>query len=191
MLQSIKRQIFFNSSSLDNLYLENGLADRTNRVKIECHFSILYFMKLNYFTKRLSTVGRYLAATVLCVSAMAFVWQGAFFSNTAAMASPAVNSIAAADLGDQVQDKASKDAGRAKNFIRDTEDKVKQTAKTNAAKVDRASDDGSLVERKAKKDAATIEKRAGEDSARTQKAVDNTKNAVERAVDSIKGAFGQ
>jgi hypothetical protein len=52
-------------------------------------------MKLNSFTQRLSTVGRWMAATVLCVSAMTFVWQGAFFSNTAAMASPAVNSMAA------------------------------------------------------------------------------------------------
>ncbi|MEG5135576.1 hypothetical protein QUB52_02655 [Microcoleus sp. A6-C6] len=152
-------------------------------------YLILYSMKLNYFIKRISTVGRYLAATVLCVSAMAFVWQSSLFSNTAAMASPAVSSIAAADLGDQVQNKASTDAGRAKNFIRDTEEKVKETAKTNAAKVDRASEDGSVAERKAKKDAATIEKRAEEDSARTQKAVDNTKNAVERAVDSIKDAF--
>ena len=152
-------------------------------------YLIVYCMKLNSFTQRLSTVGRWMAATVLCVSAMTFVWQGAFFSNTAAMASPAVNLIAAADAGDGVQEKASKDAGRTKNFIRDTEEKVKETAKTNAAKVDRASDDGSVVERKAKKDAATIEKRASEDSARTQKAVDNTKNAVERAVDGIKGVF--
>jgi uncharacterized protein (DUF2147 family) len=153
-------------------------------------YLIVYCMKLNSLTQRLSTVGRWMAATVLCVCAMAFVWEGAFFSNTAAMASPAVNSMAAeADAGDAVQEKASKDAGRAKNFIRDTEEKVKETAKTNAAKVDRASEDGSVVERKAKKDAATIEKRASEDSARTQKAVDNTKNAVERAVDSIKGVF--
>ena len=146
-------------------------------------------MKLNSFTQRLSTVGRWMAATVLCVSAMTFVWQGGFFSNTAAMASPAVNLIAAADAGDTVQEKASKDAGRTKNFIRDTEEKVKETARTNAAKVDRASEDGSVVERKAKKDKDTIEKRASEDSARTQKAVDNTKNAVERAVDGIKGVF--
>ncbi|MEG3928510.1 MULTISPECIES: hypothetical protein [unclassified Microcoleus] len=154
-------------------------------------YLLLYSMKLNYFTKRLSTVGRLMATTVLCVSAMAFVWSGAFFSNTAAMASPTVNLIAAADAGDAVQEKASKDAGRAKNFIRDTEEKVKETAKTNASKVDRASEDGSVVERKAKKDAATIEKRASEDSARTQKAVDNTKNAVESAVDSIKGVFSK
>ncbi len=77
-----------------------------------------------------------MAATVLCVSAMTFVWSGAFFSNTAAIASPTVNLIAAADVGDGVKEKASNDSGRAKNFIRDTEEKVKETAKTNAAKVD-------------------------------------------------------
>lgn len=148
-------------------------------------------MQLNYLMKRLSTAGRWMATTLLCLSAIAFMWQGAFFSNTSAMAAPALNSIAAADLGDKIQGKASEDAGRAKNFIRDTEDKVKETAKKNATKVDRATDNGSVAERKAKKDAATIEKRAEEDSARTQKAVDNTKNAVERTVDSIKDAFGK
>jgi hypothetical protein len=148
-------------------------------------------MKLNYLMKRLSTAGRWMATTLLCLSAIAFVWQGAFFSNTSAMAAPFANSIAAADVGNKIQDKASTDAGRAKNFIRDTEDKVKETAKKNAAKVDRATDYGSVAERKAKKDAATIEKRAEEDSARTQKAVDNTKNAVERTVDSIKDVFGK
>lgn len=147
-------------------------------------------MKLNYLMKRLSTVGRWIATTVFFVSAIAFVWQGAFFSNTAAMADPAVNLIASSDLGDQVQEKTSKDAGRAKNFIRDTADKVEQTAKTNAKRVEQATDDnGSFIERKAKTDAARIEKRAEEDAARTQKAVDNTKNAVERAVDNIKDAF--
>jgi len=146
-------------------------------------------MKLNYFTKRLSTVGRWMATTVFCVCAIAFVWQGAFFSNTTAMAAPAANLIASADAGDQVKEKTSKDAGRAKNFIRDTADKVEQTAKTNAAKVDQATDDGSFVERKAKKDAGRIVQRAEEDAARTQKAVDNTKNVVERTVDNIKDAF--
>jgi hypothetical protein len=146
-------------------------------------------MKLNYLTKQLSTLGRWIAITVFCVSTIAFVWQGAFFSNTAAMASPAVHLIASADIGDQVQDKTSKDAKRAKNFIRDTADKVEQTAKENARKVDRATDNGSFVERKAKRDAARIEQRSEEDAARTQKAVDNTKNVVERAVDNIKDAL--
>jgi hypothetical protein len=148
-------------------------------------------MKLNYFTKQLSTVKRWMATTVFCMLAIAFVWQGAFLSNTSAMAAPAATLIASADAGDRVQEKTSKDAGRAKNFIQDTTDKVKEAAKSNAGKVDQATDNGSFIERKAKKDAATIQKRADEDSARTQKAVDNTKNVVERTVDNIKDAFGQ
>ncbi|QKQ72521.1 hypothetical protein [Nostoc sp. TCL240-02] len=148
-------------------------------------------MKSNYFTKQLSTVKRWMATALFCMLAIAFVWQGAFFSNTSAMAEPSATLIASKDAGDQVQEKASKDAGRAKNFIQDTADKVKQAAKSNANKVDQATDSGSFAERKAKRDAATIQKRADEDAARTQKAVDNTKNAVERTVDNIKDAFGK
>jgi len=148
-------------------------------------------MKLNYFTKRLSILGHWIATTLFCVSAIAFIWQGAFFSNTAAMANPAPISIATSDAGDQVKDKASTDAGRAKNFIDDTKDKVKETANKNADKVDRAADNGSVVERKANRDAARIEQRADEDAARTKKAVDNTKNAIERTVDSIKDTFSK
>jgi uncharacterized protein YjbJ (UPF0337 family) len=146
-------------------------------------------MKLNDLLKRVSTVGRFLATTLFCVSAVAFVWQGAFFSNTAAMAAPTANLILATDVGSQVQGKVSEDAGRAKNFIEDTKDKVKETANKNASRVDQADDEGSFVERKAKSDRDTIEKRAEEDAARTEKAVDNTKNAVQSAIDSIKGAF--
>ncbi|WP_373526408.1 hypothetical protein [Nostoc sp.] len=148
-------------------------------------------MKLNYFTKGFSTVGRWITTTLVCLLAIAFVWQGAFFSNTSAMADNGVNLIASKDVGDQVQEKTSKDAGRAKNFIDDTADKVKQTAKNNANKVDNTTDNGSFVERKAKRDAARIEKRANEDASRTKEAVDKTKNAVERTVDSIKDAFGK
>ena len=148
-------------------------------------------MKLNYFTKQLSTVKRWMATTLFCMLAIAFVWQGAFFSNTSAMADPAGTLIASADAGDQVKDKTSKDAGRAKNFIDDTADKVKEAAKSNASKVDEATDNGSFAERKAKKDAATIQKRADEDSARTKEAVDKTKNVVERTVENIKDAFGK
>ena len=148
-------------------------------------------MKLNYVTKQLSTVKRWMATTLFCMLAIAFVWQGAFFSNTSAMANPAVTLIASTDAGDRVQGKASEDAGRAKNFIQDTTDKVKQAAKSNASKVDQATDNGSFVERKAKKDAARIQERADEDSARTKEAVDNTKNVVERTVDNIKDAFGK
>ncbi|MEH2248210.1 hypothetical protein [Nostoc sp.] len=149
-------------------------------------------MRLNYLTKQLSTVKRWMATTLFCMLAIAFVWQGAFFSNTSAMAAPTATLIASADAGDQVKDKTSKDAGRAKNFIQDTTDKVKEAARSNASKVDQATDDnGSFVERKAKRDAATIQRRADEDSARTQKAVDDTKNVVERTVENIKDAFGK
>ena len=147
-------------------------------------------MQLNYFAKRVLTIGRWLTTALLCVSAIAFTWQGAFFSSTAAIAAPASNMIAAADAGSEVQGKASKDAGRTKGFVRDTTDKLKKTAKTNAAKVDRATDNDSAIGRKAKKDAARIERKADKDSARTQKAIDKTKNAVESAVDNIKDAFG-
>ncbi|MBV8886191.1 MAG: hypothetical protein JO235_19660 [Chroococcidiopsidaceae cyanobacterium CP_BM_RX_35] len=147
-------------------------------------------MKLKHFTKRLLTVGRWMATTVLCVSAIALVLQGGFFSNTAAMADPTANLLAAADIGDRVQGKASEDAGRAKNFIRDAADQVERTANKNADRVEQATgNNGSFVERKAKRDTARIEKRSEEDAARTQKAVDNTKNVVERAVDNIKDAF--
>ncbi|MFN6462720.1 MAG: hypothetical protein RMZ41_012855 [Nostoc sp. DedVER02] len=148
-------------------------------------------MKLNYLTKQLSTVKRWMATTMLCMLAMAFVWQGAFFSNTSAMADPAGTLIASKDAGDQAQEKASRDAGRTKNFIDDAADKVKDAAKSNASKVDRATDNGSFIERKAKKDAATIQKRANEDASRTKEAVDNTKNVVERTVENIKDAFGK
>jgi ApbE superfamily uncharacterized protein (UPF0280 family) len=61
-------------------------------------------------------------------SANAFVWQGAFFSNTSAMADPTATLIASSDAGDRSQQKASRDAGRTKNFIEDTADKVKYIA---------------------------------------------------------------
>lgn len=145
-------------------------------------------MKLNL--KRFSTGGRFVARIVLCLSAIAFVWQGAFFSNSNAMAAPGASLIATADAGDRVKEKVSEDAGRAKNFIQDTKDKVERTAKTNASKVEDATDgNGGFFERKAKRDAARIEKRAEEDAARTEKAVDNTKNAVKSTVDKIKDGF--
>jgi gas vesicle protein len=146
-------------------------------------------MKQNHLMKRLLTVGRWMVTTLFCLLAIGFVWQGAFFSNTIAMANPAANLIAAADVGDQVQRAADEVAKDSKNFIRDTADKVEKTANKNAAKVDRADDSGSFVERKAKRDKDRIEQRAEEDAARTQKAVDNTKNIVERTVDNIKDAF--
>jgi hypothetical protein len=138
-------------------------------------------MKLNYFTKQISIVGRWLATALFCVSAIAFIWQGSFFSNPAAMADTNVNLIAS--VGDRAQDKASEDAGRTKGFVRDTADKVERAARKNSEKVNQA-DDGGFFGRKAKRDAARIEKRAEEDTARTQKAIDKTKNAFRKAVDN-------
>lgn len=146
-------------------------------------------MKLNYLMKRLSTVGRFLATTLFCISAIAFVWQGAFLSNTVAMASPAANLIAAADAGDRIKGAADEVAKGSKNLIRDTADKVEQTANKNAAKVDQADDNGSPVEGKAKRDRDRIEQKAEKDAARTEKQVDKSMNAVKRTVDNIKDAF--
>ncbi|MDF5711891.1 MAG: hypothetical protein PUP90_30500 [Nostoc sp. S4] len=145
-------------------------------------------MKLNYLTKGLSTLGRWIATGLFCVSAIAFIWHGAFFVNSSAMASPTTNLIAAADL-DDAKSKASEDAGRTKGFVQETRDKLKETAKTNANKVDDATDNGSFVGRKAQRDAARIQERADQDADRTQKAIDDTKNVVERAVEGIKDAF--
>lgn len=170
--------------------LRNDLVDKLDAVEIKGETKWrLYSMKRNYFVKRLSTLGRLMATALLCLSAIGFAWQGAFFADTAAMAAP-TSLIASADAGDQVQGKAREDAGRAKGFIRDTASKVKETARKNADRVDDATDNGSFVERKAKRDAARIEKRANEDAARTQRAVDDTKNVIERTVDNIKGALG-
>ncbi|MFB2916926.1 hypothetical protein [Aerosakkonema funiforme] len=149
-------------------------------------------MKLNFVTKRLSTVGQWMATALFCVSAIAFFWVGAFFANSPAMAAPLTNAIASADVGSQAQGKASEDAGRTKNFVRDAAEQVKETANKNASRVEQATgSDGNFIERKAKRDADRIEKRANEDSARTQEAIDNTKNAFESAIDGIKDAFGK
>lgn len=148
-------------------------------------------MKLNLFTKRFSTVVRFMATTLFCVLACAFVWQGAFLSNTAAMASPATTLIATADAGDQVKGAADDVARKSKEIIRGSEAKVKETASKNAAKVDAADDEGTVVEGKAKRDRDRIYSKASKDAARTEKAVDKSKNAVEEVVDSIKDAFSK
>lgn len=148
-------------------------------------------MKLNYLMKRLSTVGRFLATTLFCLSAIAFVWDNSFFSSTAAMANPAPILIAAADLGDSVKNAADDVAKGSKDLIRGTKDKVEKTANKNAAKVDQADDNGSVVEGKAKRDRDRIEKRAEEDADRTEEQVDKSMNAVKRTVDNIKDAFSK
>ena len=148
-------------------------------------------MKLNYLTKQISGLGRWLTMAFLSLTAVVFFWQGASLVNSAAMASPTTNFIVAADLGDKVQDKANEDAGRAKGFIRDTANKVERTANKNAGKVDDATDNGSFIKNKAQRDAGRIHERAEQDASRTQNAVDKTKNAIEDAVDNVKDAFGK
>jgi hypothetical protein len=146
-------------------------------------------MKLNVFTKPFSAAKRWVTLTCLSLSAIAFLWQGALISPV--QAAPMAPYFLAADAGDQVQSKASEDAGRAKGFIRDTADKVEQTAKNNASKVDKATDNDSPIADRAKKDAGRIKQYAERDAARTEKAVDKTKNAIENAVDNVKDAFGK
>jgi hypothetical protein len=132
-------------------------------------------------TNLLATVGRWAVTTLFCVSAIAFVWQGAFFSNTTAMAAPSAL-IATTDAGDQIQ----RDN---KNFVRNAAETVKDAARSNANRVDQSTDNGSPIGRKAQRDAARIQQRANEDADRTQRAIDNNVNAVERAVDNIKDVF--
>ncbi|GAA6623479.1 hypothetical protein [Scytonema sp. NUACC26] len=149
-------------------------------------------MKLNYLVKQFSNVGRFLATALFCVSAIAFVWQGAFFAKNTAMAAPVASLIAEADLGSKVQGKVSEDTGRTKNFIRDTKESLKETARKNADRVEDATDnDGNFIQRKANKDAARIAKRAEEDANRTEKVLETEKNVVERAVESVKDAFSK
>lgn len=135
--------------------------------------------------KQFSSVKRWIATSILSLLTIAFVWQGMFIANDTAMA----DSVFLADLGDRVENKADRDLDQTKGFIEDTKEKVKQTANKNASKVDRATDNDSLLENKAKKDAKRIENKADKDAARTKKAVDKTQNVIESAVDSIKDAF--
>jgi hypothetical protein len=148
-------------------------------------------MKLNYFIKQLSTVGRSLVKTLFCLAAIALMWEGAFLATAPAMADTA-NSILVADLGDRIQQKASQDAGRTKSFIQKTAEQVEKTANKNTERVKQATDDdNNFLERRAKRDRDIVEKRAKEDAAQTQKAVDTTKNAIERTVENIKDTFSK
>jgi vacuolar-type H+-ATPase subunit H len=148
-------------------------------------------MKLSFLKDPMSIAGRWLTMALVCVSAIAFIWQGAPLSNDAAWAAVNPSLIASIDdAGNQVKDKVSKDSGRAKGFIRDTADKVERTAQKNAERVENATDDSdSFLEGKAKRDAARIQAKSEKDAARTQKAVDKTQNAVKGTVEKIKDAF--
>jgi hypothetical protein len=147
-------------------------------------------VKQNYFMQRLSTAGRWMATTFLCVAAIAFVWQGAFFSNTTALAD-STPQLLATSVGDQIKEAADNVTEGSKNIIRGTEDKVKETARKNAAKVDRADKDGGMAERKAKRDKNRIERKAEKDAARTEKAAKKSMNAVKGAVDKVEGALSK
>ena len=147
-------------------------------------------MKLNYFSKRLSTVAHWLTSTLVCAAAVVLLWQGAFFSNTTALAVPLPH-ILATDAADQVKGAADKVTDKSKEIIRGAEDKVKDAARTNAAKVDRADGDGGIAETKAKRDKNRIEKRAEEDADRTEKTAEKAMGGVKNAVDSIKDAFSK
>jgi hypothetical protein len=148
-------------------------------------------MNPNQFARQLSTIKYWVVTAVLFLSVTVLIWQGSFFDNIAAMASPSENLVAAMDLGDTIQNKLGRDTERAKDFVEETTERLKKTAKTNANKVDRVTDkETNFVGRKAKKDQARIEDKAEKDSSRTKKAIDDTKNVVERTVDSVKDALG-
>lgn len=134
-------------------------------------------MKLNYFTKRFPVIGRWMT-TMLCLVAIVLV----AFSNSAALA---------ANLGDQIKGAADDVRSGSKELIRDSKHDVKKTANKNAAKVDRADDDGGAAERKAMRDRDRIEQRAEEHASRTETAVDKSMDAVKNAVDNIKDAFSK
>lgn len=140
-------------------------------------------MKLHYFTKPLS---RWIANAMICLAAIALIWQAAPIAN--AIAAPS-SLLAAADPVDKANESYQEGAGRSKGFIEDTKDFVQQAARDNAAKVDEATDDDSAIAGKAKRDAVRIQKRAEEDADRTQNAVDSARSAVQRTVDSIKDAL--
>lgn len=174
-----------NSSAYILRILSKGyLSDELNEVEVGMT-NLVKTVSMKSITKLFATLGRRAVVAFFCFSAIAFVWQGAFFSNSAAMAAPDTFVIASTNTGDQIQREN-------KGFVRDAAEKVKETANKNASRVEQATgNDDSFIERKAQRDAARIEKRANEDAARTQRAIDNNVNAVERTVENIKDAFSK
>jgi len=147
-------------------------------------------VKLNHLIKRLSTVRFWMATTLACVALTVFVWQDAFFSNTAALAD-SMSHLIATSGADQIKEAADKVTEGSKKIIRGTENKVKETARTNAAKVDQADDDNGIAKRKAIRDKNRIESRAEEDAARTEERAEKSMGAVKDVVDKVKGAFSK
>lgn len=144
-------------------------------------------MKLNNLTKLVAMLGRWMATMLFCVAAIAGVWQGAFFSNSEALAAP---QLMAANVGNQVEKAADDVRAGSKDLIQDVKNKVEKTASKNAAKVDQADDEGTFAERKAKRDKARIFDKAEKDASRTETAVDKSMDAVKNAVNKAEDAFG-
>ena len=120
---------------------------------------------------------RCLSVAVICLLTVSFAWQGSFVAT------------AMADVGDRIESKVDRDIDSTKDFIDNTKQSVKNTANRNAGKIDRATDESSIVDNKAEKDADRIENKANKDAARTKDALDKTDNVIESAIDSIKDVF--
>jgi hypothetical protein len=140
-------------------------------------------MRVNQF----SSMKRWIVTSILSLLTITFVWQGMFVNNNIAMA----DSLVLADIYNRVENKVDRDVENTKGFIQDTKEQVKETANRNASKVDRATDNDSLLENKAEKDADRIENKANKDAAKTKKTVDKTENIIDSAIDNIKDVFGK
>jgi uncharacterized protein YjbJ (UPF0337 family) len=145
-------------------------------------------MKLNYFAKRSSVVGKWVATAVFSVVAVVLLWQSPIFMDTAALASPST-SLMTTHASNQAQGAAEDVRRGSKEIIQDAKDKVKDAARSNSRKVDRADVDGGVSERKAMRDRGRIEERAENHADRTEKAVDDSMNAVQGAIENIKDVF--
>jgi uncharacterized membrane-anchored protein YhcB (DUF1043 family) len=134
----------------------------------------------------MTSMKRWIATSILSLLTIALVWQGMFVAKNVAMA----DSLMLADIYGRVENKVDRDVDKTKDFLQDTKEQVKKTANRNASKVDRATDNDSLLENKAAKDADRIEQKANQDEARTQKAVDKTENIIDSTIENIKEVFG-
>ena len=125
--------------------------------------------------KYFSLIKRWVVTGLLSLLAITFVWQGALIANNTAMA----------DTADKVENKVDSGLEKAKGFVDDVKQDVKQTANKNESRVDRNIDNDSFIENKADRDKERIEKRANEDAANTKEAIDKT----ESIIDNIKNVF--
>lgn len=145
-------------------------------------------MKSSFLNQGFQVAKRLIASTLACLAIATLVWQGNFLVDNSAIALPQQVILAASNL-DKAQNKAQNDAESTKGFVRDVKNKVQETARKNADRVDDATDGSNFLERKAQRDAGRVQQRAEQDAARTQEAIDDTKNVFERAVDGVKDAF--